>query len=89
MPEYRVTFDRIGRRGGRDGSAAPEPIVRSFGGDQLADSIALYARPFIASRAFEVVVDMEKMNGFIVAGFHNAGSFTIEQLAVAQTPAKG
>ncbi|MEU1071836.1 MULTISPECIES: hypothetical protein [unclassified Streptomyces] len=80
--EYRVTFDRIGRRGGRDGSTPPSPIIRSFGGEQLANSIALHARPFIASRAFEVIVDMDAMNGFILAGFHTAGTFTIEALSL-------
>ncbi|MET9517491.1 hypothetical protein [Streptomyces sp. NPDC002994] len=75
---YRVTFDRIGRHGGQGGSSAPEPIVRSMGGDQLADSIALYARRYIASPSFEVLLDMEAMAGQIVAGFRNAGTFKVE-----------
>ncbi|WP_344491832.1 hypothetical protein [Streptomyces enissocaesilis] len=49
-----------------------------MGGDKLADSIALYARRFIASPSFEVLLDMEAMSGQIVAGFRSAGTFTVE-----------
>ncbi|MEU5036611.1 hypothetical protein AB0G48_21030 [Streptomyces rubiginosohelvolus] len=83
MTENRVTFTRIGRQGGRDGSPAPEPIVRALSGEQLANSIAMYARRFLASPSFEVVYDTETGRGFILAGFHTAGEFTVT--AAAQT----
>jgi hypothetical protein len=38
------------------------------------------ARPRLASRFPEVVVDLEEMTGFILAGFHTAGTFTVEEL---------
>lgn len=82
-PQFRVTFDRVGRRGGRDGSPAPEPIVRSLAGDQLADSIALYVRQFLASPSFEVFLDTETGRGHILTGFRTAGTFTVEQVAVS------
>lgn len=77
MSECIVTFDRIGRHGGRDGSPAPAPITRDLDGDQLADSIAMYARRFLASPDFEVVLDEEKGKGLILAGVRTAGTFTV------------
>ncbi|MFE9844694.1 hypothetical protein [Streptomyces goshikiensis] len=79
-PVYRITFDRIGRHGGRSGAPAPAPIERALTGDALADSIALYARQFLGSPSFEVVVDLESRNGFIFAGFRTVGSFSIAEV---------
>ncbi|WP_328860920.1 hypothetical protein [Streptomyces sp. NBC_00306] len=76
---HRVTFDRIGRHGGR-GGPAPAPITRALSGDQLADSIALYARRYLASPAFEVVLDTQAGRGHIFAGCRTAGTFTVEAL---------
>ncbi|MGW4919736.1 hypothetical protein ACWEPO_25975 [Streptomyces albidoflavus] len=81
--QYRVTFDRIGRHGGQNGSPAPQPIVRSCDGDTLADNIAAYARRFLGSPFFEVVIDSEFDKGAIYAGMRPAGTFTIEQLGGA------
>lgn len=77
MSAHIVTFDRIGRHGGRDGSPAPAPITRDLGGDQLADSIAMYARRFLASPDFEVVLDEDQGTGLILAGVRTAGTFTV------------
>jgi hypothetical protein len=78
---YRVTFDRIGRTGGRDGTAAPDPLVaRVLDGESLAWRIHQYARPYLRSGGIEVVVDLEEMRGSILCGFNNNGRFTIERL---------
>jgi hypothetical protein len=76
---YRVTFTRIGRTGGRDGTPAPAPLVaRVVDADGLADRIYAYARPHLRSSDFDVVVDLEQMRGFITCGFSNGGRFAIE-----------
>ncbi|MBC9730713.1 hypothetical protein [Streptomyces sp. TRM68367] len=80
--EYVVTFGRIGRHGGGtpDGPRppAPAPLVRIYGGERLARDIATYARRFLGSPSFEVVLDGEAGNGAIYAGFRTAGTFTID-----------
>lgn len=81
MNRYLVTFERIGRRGGRDGSTPPAPLtVEATDGEHLAMHVLTYARPFLASRAVEVCIDLEKGTGFLLAGFHTAGEFAVEQL---------
>ncbi|TDD68584.1 hypothetical protein [Actinomadura rubrisoli] len=78
---YRVTFQRIGRTGGRDGTAPPEPLVaRVLNADVLADRIYQYARPFLRSRDVEVAVNLDEMRGLILCGCNNGGTFTIESL---------
>ena len=74
-----MTFDRIGQHGGRSNFAPPPPapIVRSFGGEKLADSIAMYARRFLGSASFEVVIDEGTGKGWIFAGMRTAGTFTV------------
>lgn len=80
---YKVTYGRVGRRGGRDGSPPPAPLtVWAVTADGLAAHIAKDVRRYLLSRESEVVVDLEKMTGFILAGFQSAGSFSIEALHV-------
>lgn len=82
MTRYRVTFERVGRRGGRDGSTPPAPLtVDAEGGEHLAMHVLAYVRPFLASRGLDIVIDLEKGSGFLLAGFHTAGEFTVEELS--------
>jgi hypothetical protein len=79
---YRITYERVGRHGGRDGSPAPAPFnVWVQDADELAAAVMKDARPRLASRFPEVIVDLEKMNGFILAGFSTAGTFTVQKLS--------
>jgi hypothetical protein len=73
MPSpYVVTFDRISRNHN-------VPPLNVAGGPQaIAEQIWDYARPKCGSRDIDVIVDMEAMAGTIYAGFHVAGSFTLE-----------
>jgi hypothetical protein len=73
--EYVVTFERIGRHGG-NGGPAPDPLIRAYGGRRLADDIATYARRFLDSPAFDVVIN-DDGRGWIFAGVRTAGTFTI------------
>lgn len=82
--KYRVTFDRVGRHGGRDGSKPPAPLtVWAVTANGLADHIAACVEPYILSSDAEVVVDLDTMTGKVLAGFRNAGTFTIEAVQVA------
>lgn len=82
---YKVTYERVGRRGGRDGSAPPLPLtVWATTADSLAEHIAKDTRRYLTSRETEVLVDLEKMTGFILAGFQTAGAFTVEAVYVAE-----
>jgi len=80
---YKVVYERVGRRGGRDGSPPPAPLtVWSTSADNLAAYIAKDTRRYLASRETEVIVDLEKMSGFILAGFNNAGTFHLQAVVV-------
>lgn len=80
---YKVIYERVGRRGGRDGSPPPAPFnVWTTSADSLAEHIAKDARRYLLSGESEVVVDLENMRGHIFAGFRTAGTFTIEALHV-------
>jgi hypothetical protein len=82
---YRVTYERVGRRGGRDGSPAPEPlIVEADSAETLAWQVEVDIRPYLASQNVEVLVDLDKQRGYIFAGINNGGSFTLERLQGAE-----
>ena len=73
MPEtYLATFDRISR------NHNVSPLAVEGDADAIAEQIWRYARPKCASSDISVVVDLEDHNGTIFAGFHVAGSFTLE-----------
>lgn len=83
--KYRVTYNRVGRHGGRDGSKPPAPLtVWAVTVDGLAEHIHKDIRPYLLSRDTEVVVDLEAMRGQIYAGMNNGGAFTLEALQVAE-----
>jgi hypothetical protein len=86
--QYRVTYDRVGRHGGRNGSPAPAPLtVWAVTADGLAEHINKDIRPYLLGQYSEVHVDLEQMRGFIYSGMSNGGSFTIEALATTEAGA--
>ncbi|WP_327435684.1 hypothetical protein OG279_09455 [Streptomyces sp. NBC_01201] len=83
--KYLVTYERVGRHGGRNGSPAPAPLtVWAVTADGLADHIAKDISPYILSREAEVAVDLEAMTGSVYAGFRTAGTFILQALQVAE-----
>lgn len=82
--KYRVTYQRVGRHGGRNGSPAPAPLtVWAVTAGGLTEHIAKDVRPYILSGGAEVVVDLDAMTGSVIAGFRTAGTFTLEAVQVA------
>lgn len=71
---YRVTFERVGR------ATAVAPLeVEASSADWLAQLIHGAAARHLASRTFEVVLDLDGGRGYLLAGgCRNAGSFTVE-----------
>ncbi|MFF2964293.1 hypothetical protein ACFVT1_36625 [Streptomyces sp. NPDC057963] len=60
--KYRVTYQRVGRHGGRNGSPAPAPLtVWAVTADGLAKHIAKDVRPYILSSGAEIAVDLEAL----------------------------
>lgn len=83
--QFCVTYERVGRHGGRTGSPAPAPlIVWAIGAEGLAEHVRKMIRPYLLSRDVEVVVDLERLCGQILAGWGTGGRFTVEVLAVAE-----
>lgn len=79
---YRITYVRVGRRGGRDGSQPPAPFTTwATDPGHLARLIHEDIRPYMLSTDVEVDVDLGDMTGSILAGFNNGGSFRVEILA--------
>lgn len=82
--KYLITYARVGRHGGRNGSPSPSPFTTwAVTTDGLAERIAEDVAPYLLSRDIEIVVDMEAMVGSIFAGMNNGGGFHIEVLQVA------
>lgn len=80
MSSYLITFERVGRRGGRDGSTPPAPLtVAASSGEHLAEQVLAYTRPFLGSRGVDIVIDLDEGRGFLLAGFHTAGEFTVQE----------
>ncbi|MER0477016.1 hypothetical protein ABR737_01355 [Streptomyces sp. Edi2] len=79
--QFRVTYERVGRHGGCDGSQPPAPLtVWAISADGLAEHVHHDVLPYLASSDVEVSVNLQTMTGRIFAGCNNGGSFTIEQL---------
>lgn len=87
LAQYLITYERVGRRGGRDGSQPPSPLtVQAVTAEGLAGRIYEDVHRYILSPEFEVLVNLEEMRGFISCGFRNGGCFTIEKLQTVGTP---
>lgn len=83
--QFRVTYERVGRHGGRSGRPAPAPLtVWAIGADGLAEHVLKDVQPYLLSRDVEVFVDLDTLRGRIFAGCNNGGTFAIEVLAVAE-----
>lgn len=72
MDCYEVTFERIGRN-----HNVARLGVEAADADELSAAIHKYARSHLRSRDYEVVVDLQKGDGFIACGMHCGGRFTI------------
>jgi hypothetical protein len=87
--KYCITYDRVGRHGGRNGSPAPAPLtVWAVTLEGLAEHILKDIRPYLLSSDIEVLVDLEAMRGQIYTGFNNGGTFSLEVLQVAEEAAR-
>lgn len=77
IPAYRVTFQRVGARGG----PPPPPFDTTASCPaELAENIYRHIRPMLGSRHVFVDVDLEDNRGAIYSGVRTAGTFTIERL---------
>jgi hypothetical protein len=82
LTRYRVTYTRVGRHGGRDGSPVPAAItVEAVTAEQLLDQIAQDVRRYLGSPEYGLSYDQATGTGHIFAGLRTAGSFTVEALA--------
>lgn len=83
--KYTITYQRVGRHGGRNGSRPPAPLttwaVTEAG---LIERIEADIAPYLLSGDVEAIVDLESLTGRIYAGFQNAGTFTLEVVQVAE-----
>lgn len=67
-----ITFERIGRHH----SVEPLEVDNQLDADQVAEKVWRYARRFLASRDFEVNVDLA--SGLVSIGWGRFGSGRIE-----------
>lgn len=87
---YDISFDRIGRR--RDVPPLEVTVKAADewrAGNVVAEKVYRYAGKYLASRGYEVDVDLEKGTGYIFTG-QPAGDFTVTARepapAVTQVP---
>jgi hypothetical protein len=76
MTKFKLQFERIGRN---HAIGAREFEARDA--DHLAEQVYDLARRHMVSRDLDVSLNLEEGNGNIYAGFHSAGTFTIEEVA--------
>lgn len=72
MAGYRAKFDRISRN-----HNVPDLSVDGSA-QNIAEQVYRYAKPKVASRDVEVIVDLEALKGTIYCGMQVGGSFTLE-----------
>lgn len=70
---YVVDFERVGR----NHNVAPMTFEDVTEPEELAALIHHRVKGYLASRWFEVIVDLDEMRGHIDAGMRPAGRFTI------------
>ena len=70
---YEVVFERIGRRQ----TVAPLAVDADTA-DEIAEAVFDYARPRLASKMFEVTVDLDRGVGFIEWGRY--GHFKVREM---------
>jgi hypothetical protein len=75
MTTYRVTFNRVGRN-----RSVASVTATVDGANHLAEVIHQHVRPHLMSRDVEVVVDLDKGTGMVLAGFRNGGTFTVAEV---------
>ncbi|PYC83433.1 hypothetical protein C7C46_08850 [Streptomyces tateyamensis] len=81
---YRVTYERVGRRGGRDGSTPPPPLTTwAMTANHLAEQVCADVRQYLTSSEIDVAVNLDAGRGQIYAGCSNGGRFTVERVATA------
>lgn len=85
---YRITYERVGRRGGQNGTPPPQPLeVWAMSPNQLAKEVHDDVRKYLASREVCIDIDVETGRGQIFAGMNNGGTFAVETLATDTTAA--
>lgn len=73
---YAVAFERIGRHH----NVEPMMFEDVTEPEELAALIHQRVRPHLGSKFYEVIVDLEEMEGRILAGgWRSAGTFTIKE----------
>jgi uncharacterized protein YllA (UPF0747 family) len=72
---YRCTFNRIGRT-----HDVPQQDFVAGDAQELASAVYPFVRRFCASRGVEVITDLVKGEGLVIAGGRQVGRFTIEAL---------
>jgi hypothetical protein len=78
---YTVTYERVGRRGGRNGTPPPPPFnIWTTGPEHLAEQVLEDCKRYLLSSGVEVMVDLEEMRGSILTGFREAGTFTLAKV---------
>ena len=74
MAAYEIEFGRIGR-------SYPAPLrLEAEGAQEIAMAIHEFAKPFLASKHYDVDVDLEYGAGVITAGWRPAGRFTVKEV---------
>lgn len=78
---YTVTYERVGRRGGRNGTPPPPPFnAWVTGPEHLAEQVLKNCKRYLLSGDVEVVVDLKKMRGDILCGFSSGGAFVLKKV---------
>lgn len=76
MPRYLIEFERIGRN-----CSVAAVTVDADGEADLCRQVRTVARPHIASRDFDVMLDYDEFGapiaGWLACGMHSGGDFSI------------